>query len=121
MDEPKSQALRHAWWRERILDVIAWRRGEGLGESVDPAVLEDFLELPPARGRGHLEGMVEEGLLHPGPGDGYRLTGRGEREVQRLVREGAGAPDPRPGPCGAVCWCHHSPVEAAACAATRRG
>src|SRR5215213_4841756 len=43
LHEPKSDALRALYWRDEILQLMFWIRGEGFGEAIDPALLERFL------------------------------------------------------------------------------
>lgn len=115
--EPNSAALQALFWREEILEVVLWLRGEGFDERIDASLLQRFLGLYVDRAARHLERMVADGLLHPLPNHRYRLTDRGETQAQRLIGS-ARTTRSHSGPCGPVCWCDLSPIEAAACAST---
>ena len=41
--EPKSEALRALYWRDEILQVMFWLRGEGFGDDADAPLIERFL------------------------------------------------------------------------------
>ncbi|MEP6476438.1 MAG: hypothetical protein ABJC60_04115 [Actinomycetota bacterium] len=120
LHEPKSEALRTLYWRDEILQVMFWIKGEGLGDQVDPALLERFLGIGAELGRRYLDGLVEEGLLRHATEGHYSLTEEGNRfggkifadEFAELTRSGHGE-------CGPDCWCHASPEEAEACLADR--
>ena len=64
--EPKSETLRALYWRDEILQVMFWLRGEGFGEQVDPHLLERFLGVsyPTARQR-FAELLDRLGLVEP--------------------------------------------------------
>ncbi len=118
--EPKSEALRALFWRDEILQVMYWIRGEGFGDSVDPQLLERFLGVEPSVSVQYLDRLADEGLLRRS-GDGrYELTPRGsEHGAQVFAIEFAELTKPGHGECGADCWCHASPEEAEACAQER--
>ncbi len=118
--EPKSEALRALFWRDEILQVMYWIRGEGFGDSVDPQLLERFLGVEPSVSVRYLDRLADEGLLHRGDDGRYELTTRGsEHGAQVFAIEFAELTKPGHGECGADCWCHASPAEAEACAQER--
>lgn len=118
--EPKSDALRALFWRDEILQVMFWLRGEALGEQVDPELLERFLGVDARIGVRYLDQLVEEGLLSKNEAYRYELTELGTAEGGRLFSEEfAELTRPTHGECGADCWCHSSPEEAEACLAER--
>jgi hypothetical protein len=116
---PKSEALRALFWRDEILQVMFWIKGEGFGDSVDPRLLERFLGVDAAVGVKYLDRLVEEGLLERTE-KGYGLTDDGHRHGARVFAdEFAELTRPGHGECGPDCWCHASPEEAEACAEER--
>src|SRR6266498_1031875 len=40
--QPKSEALRALYWRDEILQVMFWLRGEGFGDDADAPLIERF-------------------------------------------------------------------------------
>ena len=122
MDElhpPKSEALRALYWRSEILQVMYWLRGEGLGDVVDPGLLERFLGVDAQVGVTYLDRLAGEGYLDTVPG-GYRLSESGLAEGRtEFAMSFADLTRPAHGECSADCWCHNSVEEAQACAAER--
>ena len=117
--EPKSETLRALYWRDEILQVMFWLRGEGFGEQVDPHLLERFLGVDAAVGIQYLDRLVEEGLLKRA-GDRFELTEEGRTAgAQVFSDEFAELTKSSHGECGADCWCHSSPEESEACQAAR--
>lgn len=113
--EPKSDALRALYWREEILQVLFWLRGEGLGDNAEPMTLERFLGVEARILRPYLDRLVSEGLLRA-DGERYVLTEQGIAEGGRVfAEEFAELTRPGHGECGSDCWCHASPEEAEAC------
>lgn len=119
---PKSEALRALFWRDEILQVTFWLQGEGLGETVDPHLLERFLGVDAHVGVRYLDKLAAEGLLES-RGDGtFALTQQGREHAGRVfAAEFADLTQPGHGECGADCWCHASPEEAEACVEARVG
>jgi hypothetical protein len=122
LHEPKSDALRALYWRDEILQLMFWIRGEGFGEVIDPGLLERFLGVQAQVGIHYLDRLVGEGLLERTAGGLYRLTEQGYRHGARVFAdEFADLTKPGHGECGADCWCHASPEEAEACVEERHG
>jgi hypothetical protein len=120
VSEPKSEVLRALYWRDEILQVMFWIKGEGFGDQVDPTLLERFLGVEAAIAVQYLDRMVEEDLLLRALDGRYELTAEGERFGARIFAdEFAELTRPAHGECGPDCWCHASPEEAEACAAER--
>lgn len=118
--EPKSEALRALFWRDEILQLLYWMRGEGLGEQVDPPLLERFLGVDAAAGVRHLDRLVADGLLERSAEGRYSLTAAGHALGARVFADDfAELTRPAHGECGPDCWCHASAEEAAACAEER--
>jgi hypothetical protein len=80
--EPEFQGI---YWRNEILQLMFWLRGEGLFEDAAPDNLWRFLGTDPGRLEEHLEQLVREGYLEPSPGDGRRcrLNALGIEEGRR--------------------------------------
>ncbi len=117
---PKSQSLRHLYWRSEILQVMYWLRGEGLGDVVDAALLERFLGVDAAVGVGYLDQLTFDGYLERRAG-GYTLSDSGLAEGRtEFALSFADLTRPAHGECSADCWCHNSVEEAVACAAERQ-
>ena len=122
LHEPKSDALRALYWRDEILQLMFWIRGEGFGDAIDPALLERFLGVQAEVGIRYLDHLVGEGLLEAAGHGRYRLTEQGHRHGARVFAdEFADLTKPGHGECGAECWYHASPDEAEACAEERLG
>lgn len=118
---PKSEALRALFWRDEILQVMFWLKGEGFGDRVDAQLLERFLGVDAAVGIKYLDRLVDEGLLSV-RGGFYELTEEGQRLGARVfAEEFSELTRPTHGECGPDCWCHADPEEAEACAAERAG
>ncbi|MDQ4077539.1 MAG: hypothetical protein M3220_14995 [Chloroflexota bacterium] len=56
MDDP----LDSLFWRDELLQIMYWFRGEGLGEAVTPRDLLKFLDADEAQLRQHLERLVAD-------------------------------------------------------------
>lgn len=120
MDDPLD-AIR---WRDEILQILYWFRGEGLGEAVTPADLAPFLSAAPAPVREHLERLAEAGYVErlEGAPARYRLTDWGIQEGgRRFADEFAGLTDQAHGECNnpgcacqtmgpAACTAHPAPA-----------
>lgn len=120
LPEPKSETLRALYWRDEILQLMFWIRGEGFGEQVDPGLLERFLGVDAPVGLDYLGRLVDEGLLRRTPDLRYELTERGHALGSRVfAHEFADLTKPGHGECSPSCWCHQSPEEAEACAERR--
>ena len=117
-DPDQDRAVQAIYWRDEILQVMYWLKGEGLGEAVAPGDLLRFLQTDPGRLRERLVQLAEEGYLEPVKADGiwYRLSALGIEEGRRrfldefapfLGRESHGE-------CGdPECECHTSGEECA--------
>lgn len=108
--------LRSVYWREELLEVVLWLRGEGFDEHLDRTVVRRFLGLDDEQAAAHLERLADHGYLQRQPDGRYALSPVGEEEAQRLVGGPRSVPAPAPGSCGPDCWCPTSPVEASRCA-----
>jgi len=119
VNQPKSEALRNLYWRSEILQVMYWLRGEGFGDQVDPPLLERFLGVDAGVGVQYLDRLVDDGYLSRA-GDRYELSATGLQEgALEFAASFSEMNKPTHGECSADCWCHSSPDEADACAASR--
>jgi uncharacterized protein YoaH (UPF0181 family) len=112
---PKSAGLQRLFWRSEILQLLYWLHGEGLGDVVDPGVVERFIGLDAQAAVEHLDRLVADGYLLP-VGSAYTLSAEGLREgAAEFASAFAALTRPAHGECSADCWCHTSVEEAAAC------
>ncbi len=112
-DAKQDPALQGIYWRDEILQLMYWLKGEGILANVASDDLRRFLEADPGRLGERLAQLVQDGYLEPAPGNGgrYRLSALGIEEGRRrfvdefapfLGRESHGE-------CGdAACECHTS-------------
>lgn len=77
------------FWRDEILQIMYWLRGEGLSEAVAPSDLITFLHVSEDKVQEQLERLVEEGYARR-VGDGqprYELTDWGVKEGGRCFAD----------------------------------
>ncbi len=89
-------------WRDELLQVLYWYRGEGLGEEVTLQDVVPFLVADSELLRDHLEDLVNEGYAECVEGEPvrYRLTERGVKEGgRRFADEFAGLTGQAHGEC----------------------
>ena len=89
-------------WRDELLQVLYWYRGEGFGESVAPRDLTTFLGADVEVVRRRLEDLVDEGyaVVDDGAPGRYRLTEWGAKEGgRRFADEFAGLTGQAHGEC----------------------
>lgn len=115
MREPKHPALREVYWREEVVEVVLWLRGEGFDERIDAAVLSNFLGIDQPKAAALLDQLVAQGYLQRLADGRYELSQDGEEEGRRLTGGQRAVPAPSPGPCGPERWCSTSPTEASQC------
>jgi len=80
----------HIYWRDEILQLMFWYRGEGFGERLGPSELQRFLFIGRKDLSRHLKQMVDEGYLMCTPESGencYIFTSIGEQEARRRFLE----------------------------------
>ncbi|HEV2066630.1 MAG TPA: hypothetical protein VGR08_07330 [Thermomicrobiales bacterium] len=89
-------------WRDEVLQVLYWYRGEGLGEAVTPLDLVPFLVAEPVLVKAQLDELVKEGYV-TAIGDAtvrYALTELGVKEGgRRFADEFAGLTGQAHGEC----------------------
>lgn len=108
--EPPDETLDAVFWRDEILQIMYWLRGEELGEAVSPENLVAFLGIDAEKAREHMERMVEDGYLSiviGAPGF-YELSEWGMTEGKRhFAEEFAGLTNQGHGECNNPdCACH---------------
>ena len=109
-----QRALDALFWRDEILQVMYWMRGEELGESVHARDLQVFLATDVKTIQLYLEQAAAEGYLErttstetSADATRYALTAMGRREGGRRFRdEFAGLQKSGHGECSADCVCH---------------
>src|SRR5262245_50783933 len=79
-----ESALDALFWRDEILQVMFWMRGESLGDTPTAAELATFLNAEEGLLRKHLEQMVQDEFVMRQRGNRYSLTERGRNEGGRL-------------------------------------
>ena len=80
----------HIYWRDEILQLMFWYRGEGFGERLGLSELQRFLFIGREDLARHVEQMVDEGYLMSVRESGekrYFFTTMGEQEAQRRFME----------------------------------
>lgn len=105
-----SDALEALRWRDEILGVLYWLRGEGIMPDAAAGDLGGFLVAEPALLARHLERLAAEGYLlreDAGVVPRYRLSDRGGREGGRVFADDfAELTGAAHGECGPGCSCH---------------
>lgn len=76
----------HIYWRDEILQLLFWMRGEGMGDSHHAGALAKLLSLDVTVLRPHLDAMASDGYL-VAAGDGFALSGSGVAEGGRRFKE----------------------------------
>ncbi len=113
--ENAEDILEPIFWRDEILQIMYWLRGEGLGEVIAPRDLVAFLQLEEETVRAHLLEMQREGYVtcpaNASAGDlrdRFTLTDFGINEGKRLfAAEFAGLTAQGHGECNNPdCACH---------------
>lgn len=110
MPEDGAGALDALYWRDEILQVMYWLRGEGLAEAATPADVARFLDADVALVAARLAGMAADGYVMVDDGAAatpcYRLTTLGVEHGGRSFQdEFAGLTTQAHGECGPGCWC----------------
>ena len=102
-----AQPIDELYWRDEILQVMYWYRGEGFGENVTTRELQTFLPADEELLTTQLEAMVDEGYLvrmNSTALPRYAFTEYGAREgARRFADEFAGLTNQAHGECGPNC------------------
>ena len=106
----QMQPLDELYWRDEILQVMYWYRGEGFGESLTVRDLQTFLPADERLLTTQMDSMVTEGyLVREGDASSslpsrYAFTPYGAREgARRFADEFAGLTGQAHGECGPDC------------------
>jgi hypothetical protein len=89
-------------WRDELLQMLYWFRGEGFGEAVTPQALLPFLDADQALIQHHLGRLVDDGYAIRLGGEPacYQLTELGVKEGgRRFADEFAGLTNQAHGEC----------------------
>jgi len=101
------QPIDELYWRDEILQVMYWYRGEGFGESVSVRDLKTFLPADEHLLATQMDGLVDDGYLvrqDDAPTPRYTFTPYGAREgARRFADEFAGLTGQAHGECGPDC------------------
>ena len=76
----------HIFWRDEILQLLFWMRGEGMGESQAPAAIARYLDIEQAALMTHLNQMIEARYLSEQNGR-FGLTEMGRTEGGRRFQD----------------------------------
>ncbi len=101
------QPIDELYWRDEILQVMYWYRGEGFGESITVRDLQTFLPADEHLLVTLMDSMVTEGYLvreDDAPPPRYAFTAYGAKEgARRFADEFAGLTGQAHGECGPDC------------------
>lgn len=100
----QSTNIDEIFWRDEILQVVYWYRGEGFGTAISVLELQSFLSAEVSLLNVVLERMVEDGYLIREENDKatprYTFTSMGAREgARRFADEFAGLTNQAHGEC----------------------
>lgn len=112
---PRHPALRGVYWREEVVEVFLWLRGEGLEDRIDAPELCTFLGIDQPTAAALLDRLAAQGYLQRTADSRYELSEEGAEEGRRITGWSRAVPAPTAGPCGPQCWCSASPAEAWRC------
>ena len=87
LSELKSETLRDLFLRDEIPEAMYWLRNEGLGDRVDPELLDRFIWTDVKVDRQCLESLVAQGLLRRTRAGLYELTEAGLNHGARLFED----------------------------------
>lgn len=100
----EKSPLRCLFWKEEILQVLYWMKGEGMGTAVNPSQILPFLNSGADNLNFHLQKLHAEGFLKLHSGSGYSLTTIGSQEGGKHFAEAfQGMQKAGHGECGPDC------------------
>jgi len=106
-DKIEDSPLRSLFWKDEILQVLYWMRGEGIGSEVSLPQILPFLNTSYQNLEYHLNKIKDEGLLIGEKKDGiihYQLSESGKKEGGRQFAEAfQGMQKAGHGECGPDC------------------
>ena len=116
MKETVTDPLQAIYWRDEILQVMFWLKGEGLEETTSASELQVFLNADALLIQLYLEQAVADGYLDKqsataaiSPATRYGLTDLGRKEGgRRFHDEFSHLQKSGHGECSADCSCHQT-------------
>lgn len=82
-EKEKEDPIVSVYWRDEILQVMYWMKGEGFGQEITVSTLAKFLNAEDEALRLNLELMVTSDLLERSGNETYVLTPEGAKEGGR--------------------------------------
>ena len=102
-EEIEKTPLRAIFWRDEILQVLYWMKGEGFGKEVTLAQVVPLLNSNEENLKYHLGKLVKDGFLEEKEGL-FRLTEMGNKEAGRRFSDAfGGLQKAGHGECGPDC------------------
>jgi DNA-binding PadR family transcriptional regulator len=105
----EKSALRALFWRDEILQVLYWMKGEGLGDTVSATTIQPLIQTNIDNLIYHLEKLCADGYLDKKGGGNrtdtlYELSTFGKKEAGRRFAEAfQGMQKAGHGECGPDC------------------
>ena len=101
--EIEKSPLRALFWKDEILQVLYWMKGEGLGKEVTAQQVVNLLNTNIDNLRFHLDKLSKEGFLDK-KSNLYQLTEMGNKEAGRRFADAfSGLQKAGHGECGPDC------------------
>lgn len=99
----EKSPLRALFWKDEILQVLYWMKGEGLGEEVTAKQVINLLNTNIDNLNYHLNKIAKEGFLNK-EGERFQLTEMGNKEAGRRFSDAfSGLQKAGHGECGPDC------------------
>ena len=99
----EKEPLRALFWKDEILQVLYWMKGEGFGEAVTLEQVVPLLNSSKANLKWHLNKLVKEDFLTKEK-DLFKLTDLGNKEAGRRFSDAfSGLQKAGHGECGPDC------------------
>jgi hypothetical protein len=114
MTERENDPIQAIYWRDEILQVMFWLKGEGLEESTSAEELQVFLNADPLTIQHYLQQAAADGYLDKqsatiDQATRYALTELGRKEGgRRFHDEFSHLQKTGHGECSADCSCHQT-------------
>ena len=102
-EEIEKAPLRAIFWRDEILQVLYWMKGEGFGKEINLAQVVPLLNSNEENLKYHLDKLVKDGFLDEKKGL-FQLTEMGSKEAGRRFSDAfSGLQKAGHGECGPDC------------------
>lgn len=99
--------LEDLFWRDEILQIAYWFKGEGFGEEISAENMRSFLSPDAPDLEPYLRSMLQDGLVEENSRGRYRLTKLGHAEGARRFQDAfSEITRPAHGECSPGCDCH---------------